>query len=164
MSTFAALADYGACAREWVRMSSRHRLARPDDHLGMRLDFKDGTMSRVFRETVVVDAASSDPVLLVIAFRLAFLGDVELLHVGFRHECLIHTPLFAGFPGFARSCGWGMTARGSTAACISGRERRRRAPTRGGWSGCSRHSRTAGRPDTTSCQGCVERITFATQK
>jgi hypothetical protein len=100
MSTFAALADYGACAREWVRMSSRHRLARPDDHLGMRLDFKDGTMSRVFRETVVVDAASSDPVLLVIAFRLAFLGDVELLHVGFRHECLIHTPLFAGFPGF----------------------------------------------------------------
>jgi len=100
MSTFAALADYGACAREWVRMSSQHRLARPADHLGMALSFRDGTTSRVFRETVVVDAASADPVLLVIAFRLAFLDDVELLHAGFRHECLIHTPLFAGFPGF----------------------------------------------------------------
>jgi hypothetical protein len=100
MSTFAALADYGACAREWVRMSFQHRLARPADHLGMALSFRDGTTSRVLRETVVVDAASSDPVLLVIAFRLAFLDDVELLHAGFRHECLIHTPLFAGYPGF----------------------------------------------------------------
>ena len=42
----------------------------------------------------------ADPVLLVIAFRLAFLDDLEPLHAGFRHECLIHTPLFAGFPGF----------------------------------------------------------------
>ena len=100
MSTLAALADYGACAREWARMSAQHRLARPVDHLGVTLSFRDGTTSRVFRETVVVDAAIADPVLLVIAFRLAFLDDVGLLHAGFRHECLIHTPLFAGFPGF----------------------------------------------------------------
>ena len=49
---------------------------------------------------VVVDAPSAEPALLVIAFRLAFLDDVELLHAVFRHECLIHTPLFAGFSGF----------------------------------------------------------------
>ncbi len=100
MSVLAALADYGACAREWMRMSSQHRLARPSDHLGMTLSFRDGTTSRVFRETVAVGAATADPTVLVIAFRLAFLDDVEALHTGFRHECLIHTPLFAGFPGF----------------------------------------------------------------
>ena len=70
------------------------------DHLGMTLSFRDGTTSRVFRETVAVGAATADPTVLVIAFRLAFLDDVEPLHTGFRHECLIHTPLFAGFPGF----------------------------------------------------------------
>jgi hypothetical protein len=36
----------------------------------------------------------------VIAFRLAALGSVPLLHAAFRRECVIHTPLFAGFPGF----------------------------------------------------------------
>lgn len=54
----------------------------------------------MFRETVVVGASTADPVLLVIAFRLAFLDDLGLLHAGFRRECLIHTPLFAGFRGF----------------------------------------------------------------
>ena len=100
MSTLDSIADYGACAREWVRMAARHRLARPDNHLGTTLSFRDGTTPRIFRETVVVDAPSAEPALLVIAFRLAFLDDVELLHAVFRHECLIHTPLFAGFPGF----------------------------------------------------------------
>jgi hypothetical protein len=100
VSTLAAIADFGACARQWTRMSAQHRLARPSDHLGMTLGFRDETTSRVFRETVVVGASTADPVLLVIAFRLGFLDDVELLHAGFRHECLIHTPLFAGFPGF----------------------------------------------------------------
>ncbi len=100
METLAAIADYGACAREWMRMSAGHRIARPADHVGMTLSFRDGTSSRVFRETTVVGAATADPVLLVIAFRLAFLDNLEPLHAGFRRECLIHTPLFAGFPGF----------------------------------------------------------------
>lgn len=100
MSTLDPIADYGACAREWVRMAARHRLARPSDHLGMTLSFRDGTMSRVFRETLVAGATTADPVLLVIGFRLAFLDDLGPLHAGFRRECLIHTSLFAGFPGF----------------------------------------------------------------
>ena len=99
MSALAAIADYGACALEWMRMSAAHKLARPADHAGLTLSFRDGTTSRVFRETVVVGAATAEPVLLVIAFRLAFLDDIESLHAGFRRECLIHTPLFAGFGG-----------------------------------------------------------------
>ena len=100
VSTLAAIADYGVSAREWMRMSAHHRLARPADHLGATLSFRDGTTSRVFRETVVVGATTADPVLLVIGFRLAFLDDLGPLHAGFRRECLIHTPLFAGFRGF----------------------------------------------------------------
>lgn len=96
----AAIADYGACAREWVHMCAQHRLRRPRNHLGTTLSFRDGTASRVFRETVAVGAPTDDPVLLVIAFRLVVLGRVPALHAVFRHECLIHTPLFAGFPGF----------------------------------------------------------------
>jgi hypothetical protein len=100
VSSPAGLADYAASAREWMRMTTRHRLARPTDHVGTVIRFRDGTTSRVFRETVVVGAPTADPVLLVIAFRLAFLDDLGPLHAGFRRECLIHTPLFAGFRGF----------------------------------------------------------------
>ena len=100
MSTVAAITDYGASAREWTRMATHHRLVRPADHLGVMLSFRDGTTSRVFRETCAVGATTSEPVLLVIRFRLGFLDDLGLLHAGFRRECLIHTPLFAGFRGF----------------------------------------------------------------
>jgi len=100
LSTVAAIMDYGASAREWTRMATSHRLVRPPDHVGATLSFRDGTTSRVFRETCVVGATTSEPVVLVIRFRLAFLDDLGLLHAGFRRECLIHTPLFAGFHGF----------------------------------------------------------------
>jgi hypothetical protein len=100
VSTAAAITDYGVSAREWMRMATRHRLDRPVEHVGATLSFRDGTTSRVFRETCVAGATTSHPVLLVIRFRLAFLDDLELLHAGFRRECLIHTPLFAGFRGF----------------------------------------------------------------
>jgi hypothetical protein len=64
-------------------MSAHHRLARPVDHVGATLSFRDGTTSRVFRETLVNGATTADPVLLVIRFRLAFLDDLGLLHAGF---------------------------------------------------------------------------------
>jgi hypothetical protein len=81
-------------------MAAHHRLLRPHDLIGSTVEFMDGSTSRIFRETCVANAVTAEPVLLVIRFRLAFLGDVEALHTGFRYECLIHTPLFAGFPGF----------------------------------------------------------------
>ena len=83
MSTLAAITDYGVCAREWMRMATHHRLARPADQLGSMLSFRDGTRSRVFRETVVIGAPTADPVLLLIAFRLAFLDDLGRCMRGF---------------------------------------------------------------------------------
>jgi hypothetical protein len=72
MSSRAAIADYGACVREWVGMAIHHRLARPADHLGARLAFRDETTSRVFRETCVVGATTADPVLLGSGFGWRF--------------------------------------------------------------------------------------------
>jgi hypothetical protein len=100
MSSLAAIGDYGASVREWIRLSAGGRLRQPSEYVGARLTFADGTTSRVFRETRTVDVTTVNPTLLVIAFRLTFLGDLHPLHAGFRHECVLHTPLFAGFRGF----------------------------------------------------------------
>src|SRR4051794_29188794 len=93
MTVLGAIGDYGGSVRECAGMIGGHRLARPADNIGATLSFRDATSSRVFRETVAVGAVTGDPVLLVIAFRLVFLGRVAALHAVFRRECLIHTPL-----------------------------------------------------------------------
>ena len=100
MSLLAALGDYAASAGAWARMARRHQLIQPSEHLGAKLAFADGTTSSVFRETRTVGTTTEEPTLLVIRFRLALLDDLVPLHLGFRHECVLHTPLFAGFPGF----------------------------------------------------------------
>lgn len=66
----------------------------------MELRFQDGTSPFVFRETARWAATTDDPSVVVIQFRLAFLGSNPTLHAAFRRECVLHTPLFAGFPGF----------------------------------------------------------------
>jgi hypothetical protein len=64
------------------------------------LRFADGTSPVVFRETARRGASTTEPAVLVIQFRLAFLGGNRYSHAAFRRECILHTPLFAGFPGF----------------------------------------------------------------
>ena len=80
-------------------MTSGH-LSSPKEWVGVRLRFHDGTSPFVFRETARREASTDDPAVIVIQFRLAFLGSNPSLHAAFRRECILHTPLFAGFPGF----------------------------------------------------------------
>src|SRR5215470_20087567 len=70
----------------------------PRAHVGDVIGFADGSHGRVYRETVVRGAATDDPTLLVVAFRLR--GVRGPLHAVFRAESLLNTPLFVGFPGF----------------------------------------------------------------
>ena len=95
-----AVADFARCVRTWGGLVARRRLTSPKENLGAWLTFADGSSSFVFRETAVTQATTSDPTLLVIQFRLPALGSNQLLHAAFRRECVLHTPLFAGFPGF----------------------------------------------------------------
>jgi hypothetical protein len=94
-----AVVDFAHCVREWSRLVARGELRSPKEFVGTRLHFRDGTTSLVFRETVR-SAPTPEPSLLVIQFRLAALGSNRWAHAAFRRECVLHTPLFAGFPGF----------------------------------------------------------------
>jgi hypothetical protein len=77
---------------------AERRLHLPRQHVGMRLQFADGTSARVYRETVVDRGPTQDPCVLVVEFRLRILRGGG--HALFRWESLLNTPLFAGFPGF----------------------------------------------------------------
>jgi hypothetical protein len=94
------VAAFARSAVATFRLLAAGRLASPGTYLGRRLCFADGTTSFVFRETAVRDPDPQDPAVLVVQFRLRAFGHRRLLHAVFRRECILHTPLFAGFPGF----------------------------------------------------------------
>lgn len=94
-----AASDFACSMHAWARLAARRQLRSPKDYVGAELRFRDGSTSLVFRETVRC-ASTSDPALLVIQFRLAALGSNRWAHAAFRRECILHTPLFAGFAGF----------------------------------------------------------------
>lgn len=79
-------------------MLARRRIIQPRDHLGDVVGFGDGSHGRVYRETRAAPAVADDPVVLVVSFRLRWQHGA--VHALFRTESLLHTPLFAGFPGF----------------------------------------------------------------
>ena len=85
------------CAATTVRLLLRRETHLPTRLVGTRLAFADGTSARVFRETVVDRAPADDPCLLVVQFRLRWLRGRG--HKLFLWECILNTPLFAGFPG-----------------------------------------------------------------
>jgi hypothetical protein len=80
-----------------VLLSTR-AITQPKDHIGDVLHFADGSTGRVYRETVVPDAPSGAPALLVVGFRLRWVRGWG--HRLFRAESVLNTPLFVGFPGF----------------------------------------------------------------
>jgi hypothetical protein len=81
-----------------VRLLARRQIRQPTDHLGDVLGFGDDSHGRVYRETVVGQAAADEPAVLVVSFRLRGVRGVG--HALFRAESLLNTPLFVGFPGF----------------------------------------------------------------
>ena len=95
-----ALGEFARSAKAWSTLAARGLLDSPREWIGASLRFQDGTSPFVFRETARRDASTDDPAVIVIQFRLVFLGSNRRLHAAFRRECVLHTPLFAGFPGF----------------------------------------------------------------
>ncbi|MFF7523029.1 hypothetical protein ACIP8U_07635 [Streptomyces pseudovenezuelae] len=87
-----------ACVLATLPLVARHRVGLPEERLGMRLRFADGTSARVYRETRLGSGSAKDPCTLVVVFRLRLVRGSA--HVLFRAESLLNTPLFVGFPGF----------------------------------------------------------------
>jgi hypothetical protein len=92
-----AAAAVARCAVATVRLLAQRATHLPKEHVGLRLRFADGTSARVFRETTVEGETPADPCVLVVAFRLHLLRG--RWHRLFLWECILNTPLFAGFPG-----------------------------------------------------------------
>ena len=88
----------GRCVVDTVRLLWRRQVHSPESNVGMRLGFADGTVGRVYRETVVDQEGVRAPCVLAVAFRLRFVRG--WLHTLFRGESILNTPLFVGFPGF----------------------------------------------------------------
>lgn len=88
------------CALVTAGLLARGRLALPRRMVGARLAFGDGTRCMVFRETAKRARPPTEPVILVVRFRLDLVGTHPLPHAVFRRVCVVNTPLFAGFPGF----------------------------------------------------------------
>jgi hypothetical protein len=93
-----ALGPLVRCVVRTVGMFARREVTQPTDHLGHVLRFGDGSHGRVYRETAARRAVTDEPVVLVVAFRLRWVGGLG--HAVFRAESLLNTPLFVGFPGF----------------------------------------------------------------
>lgn len=87
----------GRCAVTTAAMLARGRLWQPAENVGRVVRFADGSSSRVYRETRVDRAVPTDPCVLLVTFRLRWARGRG--HELFEAESVLHTPLFAGFPG-----------------------------------------------------------------
>lgn len=93
-----AVAALARCALRVAALLARRRIQLPTENVGRALRFADGSQTWVFRETRIRHAAPpADPCVLLVRFRLR--GVRGRGHALFRHESLLNTVLFAGFPG-----------------------------------------------------------------
>ena len=88
----------GRCVLESARLLTAGRVHQPRTHVGEWLRFADGSSARVYRETAIDGPGPSEPVVLVVGFRLRAVRGRG--HDLFRRESLLNTPLFVGFTGF----------------------------------------------------------------
>lgn len=90
-----------AVAKSVVRTVSLLRcgaIEQPRVRVGEVLTFSDGSRAPIYRETIVRSAATPDPAVLVVWFRLRWIRGRG--HRAFRAESRFNTPMFVGFPGF----------------------------------------------------------------
>ena len=87
------------CVFQTAWLLLRRQIALPRWTVGTSVAFADGTRSVVYRETTMRDH-HDDLVLIVVRFKLRFIGRNRLAHWLFRFESLFNTVLFAAHPGF----------------------------------------------------------------
>jgi len=85
------------CVGRTLVMLARRDLRLPEENLGRRIRFADGTTGMVYRETRVDRPPPEQPCVLVVSFRLRRVRGWG--HRVFEVESLLNTLLFAGFPG-----------------------------------------------------------------
>jgi hypothetical protein len=88
------------CAMSTLGLLARRKLGQPTDLVDSHIEFADGSVSRIYRETTMRDLETTPQVMLAVRFRLRFIGSSRLGHALFRFESLFNTLLFAAHRGF----------------------------------------------------------------
>ena len=88
------------CAISTLALLARGKLAQPNDLVGSNIEFADGSVSRIYRETCMLGLETAPHVMLAVRFRLRFIGSSRLGHALFRFESLFNTLLFGAHRGF----------------------------------------------------------------
>jgi len=99
-SVLTVLAIEIRCAISTLGLIARRKLAQPPDLVNSHIEFTDGSVSRIYRETTMRDLETTPQVMLGVRFRLRFIGSSRLGHALFRFESLFNTLLFAAHRGF----------------------------------------------------------------
>ena len=99
-SVLTVLAIETRCAISTLGLIARRKLAQPNDLVKSQIEFADGSISRIYRETTLLDLETTPQVMLAVRFRLRFIGSSRLGHALFRFESLFNTLLFAAHRGF----------------------------------------------------------------
>jgi hypothetical protein len=99
-SVLTVLAIETRCAISTLGLIARRQLAQPNDLVKSQIEFADGSISRIYRETTLLDLETTPQVMLAVRFRLRFIGSSRLGHALFRFESLFNTLLFAAHRGF----------------------------------------------------------------
>jgi hypothetical protein len=88
------------CAISTLALIARGKLAQPNDLVDSNIEFADGSVSTIYRETCMRGLETAPHVMLAVRFRLRFIGSSRLGHALFRFESIFNTLLFAAHRGF----------------------------------------------------------------
>lgn len=99
-SVLSVLAIEIRCTISTLGLIARRKLAQPKDLVQSQIEFADGSVSRIYRETSMRELERAPQVMLAVRFRLQFIGSSRLGHAIFRFESLFNTLLFAAHRGF----------------------------------------------------------------
>lgn len=99
-SVLSVLATEMKCAVSTLGLIARRKLRQPNDLVDSHVEFADGSVSRIYRETSMRDRETTPQVMLAVRFRLRLIGSSRLGHALFRFESLFNTLLFAAHRGF----------------------------------------------------------------
>ena len=99
-SALSVLAIETWCAIATLGLMIRGKLAQPNDLVHSQIEFADGSVSRIYRETSMRERERAPQVMLAVRFRLRLIGSSRLWHALFRFESLFNTLLFAAHRGF----------------------------------------------------------------
>jgi hypothetical protein len=99
-SWLAVLIAEGRCVASTLVLLAKNEITLPVDNVGRKVVFADGSRSEVYRETAMRKRRYEGLVILVVRFRLRFIGSSRLAHWLFRLESLLNTVLFAAHRGF----------------------------------------------------------------